>query len=109
MASNRSHPVKRAFGTARVSEVSLESLCAFSNRTGTLVTVDAPLYGSFQVLEGKLLGRRPGARAGNNGHRPRLPSPEDILRNASRFWIQDHVGIRDRKSRREMAELLSNG
>ena len=94
-----------------VSDVSLEKLCAFSSQTQTQITADAPLHGSLLLLDGKVLQRKSaskrGAKKGNtNKASPGLASPESIVRQASRFWIQDRQGVRDRKSRQEMAQLL---
>jgi hypothetical protein len=89
-----------------VSAVSLEKLCAFSDKTQTLITVDAPLFGSLLVFEGKVLKRKSAVRGKKRETESRLPSPESIVREASRFWIQDHKGVRDRKNREEMAALL---
>ena len=90
-----------------VSELSIEKICAFSSQTQTLVTVDAPLYGSLMVLDGKLLKRKSAVKNHEaEVEAPGIPSTEDIVREASRFWIQDHSGVRDRKNRQEMSELL---
>ncbi len=86
------------------SAVSLEKLCAFSDETQTLITVDAPLFGSLLVFEGKVLKRK--SRGKKRETDSRLSSPESIVREASRFWIQDYKGVRDRKNREEMAALL---
>ncbi len=90
-----------------VSELSIEKICIFSSQTKTLVTVDAPLYGSLMVMDGKLLKRKSAVKnSGGEVEAPGIPSAEDIVREASRFWIQDRAGVRDRKNRQEMGELL---
>ncbi len=93
------------------SDVSLEKLCAFSSQTQTQITVDAPLYGTLLLLDGKVLKRKSavkgGARKGNAGKQaPGKASPESIVGKASRFWIVGPSGVRDRKSRQEMTDLL---
>ena len=89
-----------------VSDLSLDKLCAFSDRTQTLITVDAPLYGSLLLLDGKVLKRKSAVKGKKADSGARIPSPESIVGKASRFWIQDHKGVRDRKDREEMAALL---
>jgi len=90
-----------------VSELSIEKVCAFSSQTQTLVTIDAPLYGSLMILDGKLLQRKPTVKKfGTEVDRPGIPSTEEIVFEASRFWIQDRSGVRDCKNRQEMVELL---
>ena len=89
------------------SELSIEKICAFSSQTQTLVTVDAPLYGSLMVMDGKVLKRKSTVKNRTaEAEAPGVPSTEDIVREASRFWIQDRSGVRDRKNRQEMGELL---
>ena len=89
-----------------VSAVSFEKLCVFSGQTQTLITADAPLFGSLLVLDGKVLKRKSAVKGKKSETDSRLPSPESIVREASRFWIQDHKGVRDLKNREEMAALL---
>lgn len=90
-----------------IPEISIKKICTFSSQTNTLVTIDAPLYGSLLVLEGKILnGKSTTKKQQVKTERTGIPSAEDIVREASRFWIQDRSGIRDRKNRQEMSELL---
>jgi hypothetical protein len=37
-----------------------------------------------------------------------FPHPNQIVAEATRFWIQDSTGIRRRKTRDEMARLLGS-
>lgn len=94
-----------------VFDVSLDKLCAFSRQTETQITVDAPLHGSFLLLDGKVLKRKSAIKIrapkeNSTKQTPGLATPESIVQEASRFWIQDRMGVRDRKNRQEMAELL---
>ena len=90
-----------------VSEVSIEKICSFSKQTQTLVTVDAPLYGRLLVLDGKILKAKSSAKKSRAKVKtPGVRSYEDIVREASRFWIQDRSGVRERKSRDEMSVIL---
>ena len=92
-----------------VTDVSIEKLCSFSKQTQTLITVDAPLYGSLLILEGKVLKGKSAAKNPQADDPPRgLPTPEEIVREASRFWIQARSGIRDHKNRDEMSQLLED-
>ena len=88
------------------SEITLDKLCAFSQRTLTLVTVDAPLFGSVMVLHGRVLNKGSAVEPDKIGHSAGFPPPEQIVAGASRFWILLPNGIRERKSREEMAKLL---
>ena len=88
------------------SEITLEKLCAFSHRTLTLVTVDAPLFGSVMVLHGRVLNKGSAVEHDKIGHSAGFPSPDQIVAGAARFWILLPNGVRERKSREEMAKLL---
>jgi len=88
------------------SEITLEKLCAFSHRTLTLVTVDAPLFGSVMVLHGRVLNKGSAVEPDKIGHSAGFPSPDQIVAGAARFWILLPNGVRERKSREEMAKLL---
>lgn len=86
-------------------EITLEKLRHFSNRSTTLVTVDAPLFGIVTIMHGRVIIRgsheidKVGASLG-------FPPHDQIVAEASRFWIQHTNGIRERKNREEMATLL---
>ena len=86
-------------------DITLEQLQAFSDRSSTMVTVDAPLFGVIYIMNGRVLIRRshgaekPGSSIG-------FPPHHEIIAEASRFWIQHDSGIRERKSREEMARLV---
>ena len=86
-------------------DITLEQLQAFSDRSCTLVTVDAPLFGVISIMHGRVLIR--GAHeASKVGASMGFPPHDQILAEASRFWIQHNSGIRERKTREEMARLL---
>lgn len=88
-----------------MAEITLEQLRMFSSATTTMVTVDAPLFGVVMILNGQVVlrGSHEGEKVGSSlGFPPR----EQILAEASRFWIVDGNGVRRRKTRDEMAKLL---
>jgi len=90
-----------------VSEITLEKLCLFTDRSNTLITIDAPLFGSLMIFNGRVLHRGGSyVELEKIGHSIGFPAYEQILAEASRFWIVDENGIRRRKCREEMAELL---
>jgi hypothetical protein len=71
-----------------------------------LVTIDAPLFGSLMIFNGRVLHRGGSyVEPEKIGNSIGFPAYEQILAEASRFWIVEN-GIRRRKSREEMAELL---
>jgi hypothetical protein len=90
-----------------VSEITLEKLRLFTDRSNTLITIDAPLFGSLMIFNGRVLARsasyvepeKIGASIG-------FPAYEHVVAEASRFWIMDEFGIRQRKSRSEMVVML---
>ena len=92
-----------------VSEITLEKLCLFTDRSNTLVTIDAPLFGSVMIFNGRVLSKgasyvepeKIGAAIG-------FPAYEQVVAEASRFWLVDESGVRRRKCREEMAQLLEN-
>ncbi len=90
-------------------EITLEKLCAFSDKTSTMITVDAPLYGSVIVLNGRILDKGSAVEPDKIGHTNGFPPPEQIVADAARFWILLSNGIRECKSRQEMASLLREG
>ena len=70
-----------------------------------MVTADAPLFGVITVMNGRVIvrGSREKDKAGSSlGFPPR----DQVLAEASRFWIQRANGVRERKNRAEMAALL---
>jgi len=86
-------------------DITLEQLQAFSDRSRTLVTVDAPLFGVVSIMHGRILIR--GTHEANKvGNSIGFPPHHQIIAEASRFWIQHNSGIRERKNREEMAGLL---
>jgi len=91
---------------AENSDITLERLRVFSDRTSTLVTVDAPLFGSVMILNGRLLTKGSAVEQEKIGQTIGFPPPEQIVSEASRFWIMHSNGRRERKNREEMTELL---
>jgi hypothetical protein len=88
-----------------MAEITLDQLRKFSNASTTMVTVDAPLFGVVMILNGQVILR--GAHEGEKiGSSLGFPPREQILAEASRFWIQDQTGVRRRKTRDEMTKLL---
>ena len=86
-------------------DITLEQIQVFSERSRTLVTADAPLFGVVSILNGRVLIR--GAHEANKvGSSIGFPPHHQIIAEASRFWIQSENGTRERKSREEMAVLL---
>jgi hypothetical protein len=86
-------------------DITLEQLQAFSDRSCTLVTADAPLFGVVSIMHGRILTR--GAHeASKVGASMGFPPHDQVIAEASRFWIQHDSGIRERKTREEMARLL---
>jgi len=90
----------------KTSEITLERLRAFSDRSNTLVTVDAPLFGSVMILNGRVLTKGSAVEPEKIGQTIGFPPPEQIVSEASRFWIMHTNAKRERKSREEMAKLL---
>jgi hypothetical protein len=88
-----------------ISEITIERLQAFSDRSNSLITVDAPLFGSVLIFCGRVLSR--GTEPEKIGTTIGYPSPDQVIVSASRFWIQHQNGIRERKTRDEMAKLLA--
>jgi hypothetical protein len=90
-----------------LSEITLEKVCLFTDRSNMLVTIDAPLYGSVMVFNGRVLFKGASyVEPEKIGNAIGFPAYEHIIAEASRFWIVDENGIRRRKCREEMAELL---
>jgi hypothetical protein len=90
------------------SEITLEKLRIYSDRSSTLVTIDAPLFGSVMILNGRLLDKGAAVEPEKIGHTMGFPSADQIVVEASRFWILHSDGHRERKSREEMAKLIGN-
>jgi hypothetical protein len=89
------------------SVITLERLAAFSHRTNSLVTVDAPLFGSVLIFNGRRISRGTIVEPEKIGNTIGYPPPDQIVIEASRFWIQHHNGIRERMTRQEMAQILA--
>ena len=90
-----------------VSELTLEKLRLFTDRTHMLITIDAPLFGTLMVFNGRILYKGASyVEPEKIGTSIGFPAYEQILAEATRFWIVDENGIRRRKCREEMAGLL---
>jgi len=90
-----------------LSEINLEKVVYFTNRSNTLITIDAPLFGSVMIFNGRILMKGPSyVEPDKIGNSIGFPAYEQILAEASRFWIVDEMGIRRLKCREEMARLL---
>jgi hypothetical protein len=90
-----------------LSDITLEKLCLFTDRLRMLITIDAPLFGSVMIFNGRILQK--GAtyvEPEKIGNSIGFPAYEHVLAEATRFWIVDENGVRRRKCREEMAELL---
>ena len=90
-----------------VSEITLEKLRIFTERSNMLVTIDAPLFGTVMVFNGLVLHRGGSyVEAEKIGTSIGFPTYDQVLAEASRFWIVDGAGVRRVKCREEMAVLL---
>jgi hypothetical protein len=90
---------------AAMTDITLEKLRQFSSASSTMVTADAPLFGVVMILNGRVLAR--GSQdAGSAGASVGFPPRDQVVAEASRFWIQHDNGVRERKSREEMARML---
>lgn len=100
----------QSFGRAPVVELSLitlEKIQAFSDRSNTMVTIDAPLFGSVMIMNGRVLQKGESyVEPKKIGQSIGFPAYEQVLAEATRFWILSESGIRRRKCREEMAKLL---
>jgi hypothetical protein len=88
-----------------VPEISIDQLRKFSKLSASMVTVDAPLFGVVMILNGRVIPRG-SHEAEKVGTSIGFPPREEILAEATRFWIQDEIGVRRRKTRDEMSQLL---
>ena|SRR5215207_10042273 len=88
-----------------MTDITLEELKDFSEASSALVTVDAPLFGVVMILRGRVLSRGPRdtTKAGSGMG---FPPANQIVGEASRFWIQNDDGVRELKTRDEMGKLL---
>ena len=90
-----------------LSEITLEKLQQFTGRSNMLITIDAPLFGSVMIFNGRVLNKGASyVEPEKIGNATGFPAYGQILAEASRFWIVDESGIRRRKCREEMAKLL---
>ena len=90
-----------------VTEITLEKLLLFTGRSNTLITIDAPLFSSFMIFNGRVLCKGASyVEPEKIGNSIGFPSYEQVVAEASRFWIVDDRGVRQRKTRGEMAALI---
>ena len=90
-----------------LSEITLEKLRLFTNQSNTLVTIDAPLFGSLMIFNGRVLAKGHSyVEPEKIGNTIGFPGYEQVVAEASRFWIVNETGVRQRKCREEMAMLL---
>jgi hypothetical protein len=90
-----------------VAEITLEKVVHFTNRSSTLITIDAPLFGSVMIFNGRILMKGPSyVEPEKIGNSIGFPAHEQIVAEATRFWIVDDMGVRRLKCREEMAKLL---
>ena len=88
-----------------MSDLTLEELRDYSEASSTMVTADAPLFGVVMILRGRVLTR--GADEGaKTGASMGFPPREHVVAEASRFWIQSDDGVRELKTREEMAKVV---
>jgi len=88
-----------------MADITLQDLRNFSKKSSTMVTADAPLFGVVMILHGRVLDRG-SQETESTGVSNGFPSRDHVVAEASRFWIQNDDGTRQRKSRPEMAKLL---
>ena len=89
------------------SEITLERLRLFTDRSNTLITIDAPLFGSLMIFNGRVLSKGAAyVEPEKIGNSIGFPAYEQVVAEASRFWLVDETGVRRRKCREEMAQLL---
>ena len=89
------------------AQITLEKLRLFTDRSNMLVTIDAPLFGTVMVFNGRVLHRGGSyVEAEKIGISIGFPTYEHVLAEATRFWIVDGSGVRRVKCREEMAVLL---
>lgn len=92
-----------------LSSITLDNLRAFSKRSSTLVTIDAPLFGSVMILNGRVLYKGTSyVEPEKIGQTIGFPAFDQVVAEATRFWIQYETNIRKRKTREEMAKLLED-
>jgi hypothetical protein len=90
-----------------ISQITLEKLRLFTGRSNTLITIDAPLFGSLMIFNGRVLSKGASyVEPEKIGNSIGFPAYEQVVAEASRFWIVDEAGVRRRKCREEMAQLL---
>jgi hypothetical protein len=88
-----------------MTEITLHELRDYSEASSTLVIADAPLFGVVMILHGRVLNRGP-HETKNVGASIGFPPREQIVSEASRFWIQSDDGVREVKAPKDMAKLL---
>lgn len=72
-----------------------------------MVTIDAPLFGSVMIMNGRVLQKSESyVEPEKIGRSTGFPAYGQVVAEATRFWILDETGVRQRKCREEMAKLL---
>ena len=90
-----------------LSEITLEKVVQFTDSGNRLITIDAPLFGSVMIFNGRILMKSTSyVEPEKIGNSIGFPAYAQILAEASRFWIVDEMGTRRLKCREEMAKLL---
>jgi hypothetical protein len=86
-------------------DITLQELRDFSETSSSLITVDAPLFGVVMILHGRVL-ERGSHEAQKVGTSIGFPPLEQIVAEASRFWVQTDDCVRARKTREQMSKML---
>ena len=86
-------------------DITLQDLRSFSEASSTMVTADAPLFGVVMILHGKVLGRG-SYEAEKVGSSIGFPPRDQVVAEATRFWVQSDDGVRELKTRDQIAQLL---
>src|ERR1041385_4870562 len=98
---------KRRHSIVELSEITLDKVVHFTNCSNILITIDAPLFGSVMIFNGRILMKGPSyVEPEKIGNSIGFPAYEQIVAEATRFWIVDDMGVRRLKCREEMAKLL---
>ena len=72
-----------------------------TDRSNLLITIDAPLFGSVMIFNGRILYKGASyVEPEKIGNSIGFPSYEQILAEATRFWIVDERGVRRRQGAR---------
>jgi hypothetical protein len=86
-------------------DITLKELRDFSEASSTMVTVDAPMFGVVMILHGRVL-ERGSHEAEKVGASMGFPPREQIVAEASRFWVHNDNGLRECWTREQMSKML---